>query len=66
MYHIVKNVASLITMSSEHHGLKALPQRVSHFAIDMFYIYASPKYTGNIHGMFLAGVVTKKRDFPQC
>ena len=31
MHHIVKDVASLITMSSENHSLTALFQRVSHF-----------------------------------
>ena len=31
MYHIVKDVVSLITMSSENHCLAALSQPVSHF-----------------------------------
>ena len=31
MYHIVKDVASLITMSSENHSLTALFLRIPHF-----------------------------------
>ena len=31
MYHIIKDVASLITMSSENHRLTAISHRVSHF-----------------------------------
>ena len=31
VYHIVKDVASLITMSSKNHRLTALSQRVAHF-----------------------------------
>ena len=31
MYHIVKDVAGLITMSSENHFLTALSQQASHF-----------------------------------
>ena len=36
MYHIVKDVASLITMSSENHRLTAPSQRVSHFQTQRF------------------------------
>ena len=78
MCHIVKDVASLITMSSLNHSLTALSQRVSHFKHDGFTLlsstnwhvlhlygtsWRSPKYTGNIHGMFVAGVVTKRKGF---
>ena len=37
MYHIVKDVASLITTSSEHHCLTALSQRASHFLTGRVY-----------------------------
>ena len=48
MYHIVKDVANLITLSSENHSLTALSLRVSHTKglhfytrpIDMLYIFA--------------------------
>ena len=56
MYHIVQDVASLITMSSENHSSTALSLQDSP-------LQTSPKYTGDIHGMFVAGVVTKRGTF---
>ena len=79
MYHILKDVASLITMSSENHSLTALSQQVSHFQtrrfntskLDQLTCFTSLRDIVNIakidrysiHGMFVAGVVTKRNGF---
>ena len=78
MYHIVKDVASLITMSLENHCLTVLSQRASHFQtrrlntfkLSQLTCFTSlrdilkiAKYTGNIHGIFVDGVVTKRKEF---
>ena len=78
MYHIVKDVASSIKMSSENHRLTALSKQVSHFQtgrgntfkLSQLTCFTSlrdivniAKYTGNIHGMLVAGVVTKRKGF---
>ena len=74
----VSDVASLITMSSENHSLMALPLQVSHSQtlrvntskLGQLTCFTSlrdivniAKYTGNIHVMFVAGVVTKRKGF---
>ena len=50
MYHIVKDVASLITMSSENQSLTALSLRVSHLQ------------TGRLNTSKLGQLTTKKTD----
>ena len=77
MYHIVTDVANLITMSSENHSLATISLRISHLQTRSLYRAKLSRLTcfkslldivniakiQNIHGMFVVGVVTKRKRF---